>query len=209
MAGKPKRRERLARVAAGDPTLTRDCTVPRKTFPVTRHPTDEEIDRAISFTRLGSPLETAMAAAASVDRRTFRAWLHRADEPGPEQARYVRLRDGLEQARAEAVINGLALIQAGARPGDVVTTTETPDGKTIATRHERGDWRAAAWVLERTNPQHFAQRVQVRVEEEIAAVLDALESELDGDTYATVLGIIVRRLGGGEATDEGDTIDDG
>lgn len=60
-------------------------------------------------------------------------------------------------------------------------------------------WTAAAWILERTEPELFAQRVQVVVRQELEAALDRLEAEFEGepDTLDRILGILAGGTGSG------------
>lgn len=81
--------------------------------------------------------------------------------PDPNKATYVELLEAIESARAKAVVANVAIIQQAARSGT---------------------WQAAAWWLERTNPQQFGRRVQAEVTGKIS--IDDLERrmlELIGD----------------------------
>jgi len=76
-------------------------------------------------------------------------------EPDPDKATYVELLEAIESARAKAVVANVAVIQQAARSGT---------------------WQAAAWWLERTNPQQFGRRVQAEVTGRIS--IDDLERRM-------------------------------
>ena len=87
-------------------------------------------------------------------------------EPNPDEANYIELAEAIEQARAKAVVANVAIIQQAARSGT---------------------WQAAAWWLERTNPQQFGRRVQAEVTGRIS--VDDLERrmlELIGDDSSDI-----------------------
>lgn len=87
-------------------------------------------------------------------------------EPDPDKATYVELLEAIESARAKAVVANVAVIQQAARSGT---------------------WQAAAWWLERTNPQQFGRRVQAEVTGRIS--IDDLERrmlELIGDDTSDI-----------------------
>lgn len=58
-------------------------------------------------------------------------------------------------------------------------------------------WTAAAWILERTEPELFAQRVQVVVRQELEAALDRLEAEFEAEPEILdrILGILAGGVG--------------
>jgi len=87
-------------------------------------------------------------------------------EPDPDKATYVELLEAIESARAKAVVANVAVIQQAAR---------------------NGTWQAAAWWLERTNPQQFGRKVQAEVTGRIS--IDDLERrmlELIGDDTSDI-----------------------
>lgn len=54
------------------------------------------------------------------------------------------------------------------------------------------DWRAAAWLLERRWPDRWANthRIEMRLQEELDAILDKLQASLDSELYERVLEIL-------------------
>jgi len=96
---------------------------------------------------------------------TLRAWLRRGDEE--EIGLYADLAQAVAAALADMKIRNVALI---ADAGD-------------------GDWRAAAWLLERRFPAEFGSHAQVRlqVEAEVASMLDTLRNVLSEADYARAL----------------------
>lgn len=111
--------------------------------------------------RRGSPISDALRFAG-VPRRTFRTWekigreelercIEAGTEPEPHLAPYVEFVEALEAARSEGVNVLLNRIWDASRE-----TTDT-DGTVIS----RGSWQAAAWLLERTDPTHFARRIEL------------------------------------------------
>jgi hypothetical protein len=77
------------------------------------------------------------------------------EDPDPTQSSYVEILEAIEKARANAVVANVAVIQQAARSGT---------------------WQAAAWWLERTNPQQFGRRVQAEVTGRIS--IDDLERRM-------------------------------
>ncbi len=59
-----------------------------------------------------------------------------------------------------------------------------------------GTWQAAAWLLERTDPAHYAPRVRVTIEEELNGFLNKLEKKLPPEVYREVLEAYVAATGG-------------
>lgn len=141
--------------------------------PVAAHPagwnrihSDEAVDAFISAISMGSGVESA-AAYAGIPARTVKRWVQKGRDAEaaaednaspimPDDWAYVEFARRLEKARADAVVRNVTLISAAAqrqpmtdRRGDVVRDA---DGTVIYTA---GDWKAAAWMLERTHPQDF------------------------------------------------------
>lgn len=198
MPGNPRKRARRERIEKGEivPNASRNGSKLGKagTFDAAK------AEKIVAYVKAGNYLETA-AAAAGVDRNAMRRWLHDgARNPASPEGQFSA---AVEQARAEAEVRSVALIESHGRPAQRTRTREKVDAsgstveRTTETETDRGDWRPLAWRLERMNPAKFAARVRLEVENELGAVLDALESELPRETYATILGIIDRRLGAG------------
>lgn len=117
--------------------------------------------RIVQIIKAGGFQESA-AAAAGISRRTFYSWLARGDSDAPEDEPYREFREAVEQAKAEAEARHVVLIsQAAAK-----------------------DWKAAAWLLERHNPEAFAKPSQRNDDAKPAAStphadpLDALDAEV-------------------------------
>lgn len=91
--------------------------------------------------RLASGCSVEVAAAASgVSRRTVFSWLERGrtasrDNAPASETPFIEFADAVERARAEVEVLALATIMNAAR---------------------KGAWQAAAWFLERTNPEEYA-----------------------------------------------------
>ena len=194
MASSPNKRARAERVAKGEivPNATRKGSKlgKRGNFDA------DKAARIVSYVKAGNYLETAIAAAG-LERNIARRWLHDgARDPESAEGLFAA---AVEQARAEAEIRSVALIETHGRD-KVREKVETDAAGALTkktTETDRGDWRALAWRLERMNPAKFAARVRIEVENELGAVLDALDSELPPETYARILEIIDRRLGAG------------
>ncbi len=69
----------------------------------------------------------------------------------------------------------------------------------LVERASRKNWRAAAWMLERQNPEEWGQRVIHLVKEAFGAALERLELELDRPTFERVAGILAGLDGAGAA----------
>jgi hypothetical protein len=93
------------------------------------------VDQVVEILRFGGYAETAIAAAG-ISKRTFQRWLERGDPEGTKKADepYRRFREQIEQAMAEGEASIVQLIRAAAQR----------------------DWKAAAWLLERRQPDKWA-----------------------------------------------------
>lgn len=101
----------------------------------------ERATRLIQAVRGGNYLVTA-SGFAGISYSTLRRWIQKAEDPNapPE---YAIFREELEKARADAEVAALAKIQKAA---------------------SEGDWRPAAWFLERSFPDRWGRRETSRVE---------------------------------------------
>jgi len=100
--------------------------------------------------RVGAYIEDA-AESAGVAESTVYAWISRGQEHAPDlgtpiskvpkaQRVYVEFAESVEKARAGAVVFNLAMIRQAA---------------------SNGDWKAAAWWLERTRPGQYGRQLRV------------------------------------------------
>jgi len=112
--------------------------------------TPEVQDRIINALRAGNYVETA-AQLAGVGRASIYRWIDKGqsaidrEEQGEElnadDERYAEFARGVEEARASAMARNVALVNTAAQ------TT----------------WQAAAWWLERTNPQMWGRHLRAEV----------------------------------------------
>lgn len=58
-------------------------------------------------------------------------------------------------------------------------------------RHGDQDWRALAWLMERTEPKRYAPRIRIHVEQELRDVLGRIKGRLAPELYEEVLAAIV------------------
>lgn len=138
----------------------------------------EVVDRLIAASKAGSPTRIA-AGYAGISERSFMNWMARGrraveardeDDRQPDKTDlpYVALFEQVSRARSEAALQALVQIRAAAQDKVVMdreTTRHDPKtGEVVFYRKERriqaGDWRAAAWFLERTYPQHYGRNRQ-------------------------------------------------
>lgn len=132
-------------------------------------------DRANALVRAVSVgvAQSLAAQAVGISYPTFARWMAKGraaaeareegQEPDPSDDPYVELHQRVHQARARMAASSLAQILA-AGAGHVVlaeqvrTYTDEETGRRIeerTTRYQPADWRAAAWWLARTFPEHY------------------------------------------------------
>ena len=75
------------------------------------------------------------AEFAGIEERTLRRWMARGKNPNDHE--YTAFRAAVVEAEAKAKVMAMGCIAKASRDGD---------------------WRAAAWLLERRNPEHYAPR---------------------------------------------------
>lgn len=140
--------------------------------------TDELADKLVALVAAGNFITTALVVVG-VGKATFYAWLDRGDPAGQDAADepYRELRARMETARAEGIALNVSTIQQAAKK----------------------DWRAGAWLLERTDPERFSRSgIRARTEdgdgEQQAA--GAVDGE-DADPFADIPGdeLAPRRAG--------------
>jgi hypothetical protein len=95
--------------------------------------------RVVQIVQAGGYMESA-AAAAGISRRALFEWLARGDPAGsnPDDEPYREFRAAVDRAKAEAEARHVVLISSAASK----------------------DWKAAAWLLERQNPERWARPTQ-------------------------------------------------
>lgn len=148
-------------------------------------------DRYLAAVRRGLP-PPACAALAGVSPRTVELWrLTATNDPEGEGAKYLGFFLEVEAARAEVAADLLEVVK------DAAGEWDDGNGKT-----RRGDWRAAAWLLERshgyTKPTPDAPSVTVHLGGPVAPERrivggDVIDAE-DVDTDETPKAARVRRL---------------
>jgi transposase len=96
-------------------------------------------DRLVGLLKAGNYIDVALTAAG-VGRSTFYDWLERGTSEGTAQADapYREFRERIEQARAEGEARNVAIVMKAAT----------------------SDWKAAAWMLERSYPERWARTTQ-------------------------------------------------
>jgi len=127
----------------------------------------ELVDAVLELVAHGSTFHAA-AQAAGVDRTTLHAWRERgeADLDAGKDTVYARLAHGLPRARARGEASLVDTIRA----------------------HATLDWRAAAWLLERRNPEDWAKRDSLDVNvNERAKPRDIAPTDTNRDRILDVL----------------------
>ena len=117
--------------------------------------TEELTDSLCLLLRHGHYIDTACALAGVHKQRVYE-WLAKADEPEAKEA-YIVFADSIKKARAEAEHVSLGVIRdAGEK-----------------------SWQAAAWYLERTQPDKYGQktRTDVTVREPIEVEFKIIDSK--------------------------------
>ncbi len=98
---------------------------------------------------------------AGISDETFRRYMK---EPPPDFVDFV---DRITRAEAQVIARAVATVVKAA----------SPDPKT----KEAGDWRAAAWLLERRRPDEFKEKRQIDVSKlDDETLLRLLEEEAEG-----------------------------
>jgi transposase-like protein len=128
-----------------------------------------------------------VAEASGVPEDTLNGWLYRSRHTDSKHLRGFA--EEFDRARGVAAINAVDQIRDAASGAG------------------SGDWRAAAWFLERTRGDEFGARVYLQLarEQVTDAIIERLRGALDSDTYARVLHAL--SLEEGEGGDRGDGSD--
>jgi len=138
--------------------------------------TPELADRVVTLLRASNNANVAMRAVG-VHRRSFDNWVARGASDKPEDELYRSFRERVEAARAEAEARSVAQVAKAA--GE--------------------DWRAAAWLLERTAPERWGKGVvsETEAEEERAKAYAPAAEAARAEAVTTLMEI-------GEAPDLSD-----
>lgn len=151
---------------------------------------DEAQEAFFQALRMGAGIDSA-AEFSGINERTAKRWMQRGrdaeaaaednDAPIPdEELRYVEFARKVAKARADSVNRNLAIINRAASQGDPIVDREgrpirdhTPTNPecpgpgypqcVCPIVRKAGDYRAATWILEHTQPEKFAliQRTEV------------------------------------------------
>ena len=119
---------------------------------------------------------TTAAIRAGIDKATFFRWL----EKGRAQKRgkYREFCDKIFRAEADRrAAHALRLVKAS-----------------TGTDKKPGDWRAGAWLAERIDPEEFALKVNLQVEEVVTLGAERLRQEFSGEPE--ILERAIRALAG-------------
>jgi len=155
---------------------------------------DKDVEKKlIEATKIGAPMNAA-AAYCGISVRAFEDWMRRGHteqgsiddgaEPDPVEAKYLALYKAIVEARAHASVASVGLIRKAAVGGQVTETTtrryRDAAGDLVEETTEKrtsGDWKAAAWWLERQNRSDFGKETTVNqnVSGQVTAVVNADE----------------------------------
>lgn len=154
--------------------------------------TEEIIEEICSAVSIGTPNKYA-AIYAGVSERVFYNWVSWGEA---EIARLASDPKAKPNRRRKIFVQLIQSI-AEARANRVITWTD------IVNRASRTDPKLALEMLARTEPEDFSPQnvVTHKVEKELEKALDALEKELDADTYAKVLSVLIGQAGGPAAAE--------
>jgi hypothetical protein len=200
--GQPRKRRKLPRPngANGEPTFpVRDLDTPSSVrepveVPATRlgHQAKRltpELVSAIENLLAVQPNKSKVCREIGIHLSTFKRWFEEGeDEDAPDEYRMFRAaveRAALrwERSRLEAITSA-----AEGRTKTKRRIVDGPNGKTttIETEDVGGDWRAAAWLLERRMPKDYGRTEKIEHSGQLglATALTFLRSDLDDEDRA-------------------------
>ena len=133
--------------------------------------TKERVDKLINLLVLGTPIKYA-CAVVGIDERTYHYWIKK----------HPDFRSRAEAVEGEFIARNLAVIEKAAR-GNLQTNK---DGKQVG---KPGDWKAAAWMLEKRVPKAYGYMAKLQMENEaLRVVMD--KTSLDEVTPAQIEKIV-------------------
>lgn len=127
--------------------------------------TPECLEALVRAKKAGLP-DKAACAVAGVGYSTFYRWMQEGEtaKRGPKRELWERL----TRARAEGQQALVSMVLGAAQGGVVLDKNGEPvkdrKGRPIRTP---GDWKAAAWLLSVTDPEHFGKQVEVKHKGEV------------------------------------------
>ena len=152
------------------------------------HPSADQCTDICARVAAGESYTSAVSAVCSVHPRTATRW-RRAGERDIER--------GDDHTPLARMVRSIAKVEA-------VIASEIERSYMTRIRDEDCDWRAQAWYLERRRPNEWgpvdkAKRVDRAVEDEVAAILDAVQPHMSPPAWRELVGAIAT-LTGVEAT---------
>lgn len=120
----------------------------------------QTVERLILRLQAGATIKDACLSAGVGETSYFRAMEHgEADEENNKNTKYREFRQRALRARADARVTAVSTIRQAMNPFERRTRKTRSDGKVEETIETvMPDWRAAAWYLERSDPENWARR---------------------------------------------------
>ena len=109
----------------------------------------------------GCTIETA-CAMVGLGISTFHNWMVLGKEGGSGNGKYMEFWDVIKKAQAVPLTESIAIVRKAARP--LFDEVIKPDGTVERSLVNGGSWQAAAWILERKDPKHYAKRTYHKIE---------------------------------------------
>jgi hypothetical protein len=157
--------------------------------------TDDAIAAAEKFLSCGGP-QSELAATLQIARSTWYRWLQEGE---------AAVEDGIDSQQGR-LYQAVQTAQAGLQERCLAAILRAGhgDANPLTKHHERGDWRALAWLLERRFPAEYGRRTTVDVEPsmEMPPRRDPpqLEEPLDPEEWGARFRDAVRAILRGEKT---------